>query len=428
MDSPEQTIKRDKIKIKINLLFIFDFIFIIVICFSIFIFSKNQEFNFSNPIASDIWSHLGSFVGGLLGTIISYIGIRLLVGTLSAQRQANLETIKNNNENRKVYLLQLFDNNFNTLLKLYEETINSYTYKETVNVDNKDKEIEYLGRAALHKIAEKLRTEYSISSEKKYINKVKAATITIDNNFYIPNRDIASVHFRTLYQIFQLIRESEIEENKKVLYAKIMRGQMTEDELFFLRYNCLSPYGIKMRININKYNLLKHLQVLNLIEFSLWRTKLNRESMNSIDTQFTDLKKKIKDKLLSSNKCEEIVKYSEKYIYKLKVENQNKKIIIELHKDLNKKSLKTLDKVFDELSEESKEIKAIFEDFFYEIFVFSNFGEFNAKGNMDENNINNLIIKYSHETKDAEENIYKFEIYNNDKSTLTLTSLQNQDP
>ena len=61
--------------------------------------------------------------------------------------------------------------------------------------------------------------------------------------FYTDNRSKIAAYYRTLYRIFELIDESDlINDEQKKEYAKIIRAQLTESELFFLRYNPTHHY------------------------------------------------------------------------------------------------------------------------------------------------------------------------------------------
>lgn len=85
-------------------------------------------------------------------------------------------------------------------------------------------------------------------------------------SFYLEYKNQIAHYFRTLYRIFCFIDNSALTECDKVEYAKIMRTQLSESELFFLYYNAFSPYGQSFQKIINKYNLIKHLPFLEKLE------------------------------------------------------------------------------------------------------------------------------------------------------------------
>lgn len=78
-----------------------------------------------------------------------------------------------------------------------------------------------------------------------------------------------------------LIHNSPIQENEKKQYAKIIRAQLRESELFFLRYNAMTPYGEKFIEYINRYRLLKHLPIMSLLEMKPYREIMEKHKQDS---------------------------------------------------------------------------------------------------------------------------------------------------
>lgn len=81
------------------------------------------------------------------------------------------------------------------------------------------------------------------------------------------NHSLLSSYYRLLYRIMQTIDEAAVDNDIKRRYAKIFRCQISEEELILLRYNAFTHYGKKMQVYINRYNLLKHLPKMHLLEF-----------------------------------------------------------------------------------------------------------------------------------------------------------------
>lgn len=370
----------------------------------------------------DFWGQFGDYTGGILGTFITYISIKLLVQNLKEQRiandkleAANTETVRNNRKNAEIYLLQQFDSNFNILLKTYTDCISLYNIKDRSGNFQK-------GKIAIHYAVETL-AEVKLNEGSEYKDFVGQAQKKYEELFYIPNRDVAAVHFRTLYQIFELIRTAKISEEKRVLYAKIMRSQLSEDELILLRYNCGRSYGEKMQRNVNKYNLLKHIPIMNLMEFENWRSKfIDKEKVNRLDVEFMSWKKTIKN-LFESQEKTYTKKISNKYETKIIISNDNKKftfILIKYNTQNADTVSSSLDAIFDKCG--IKELQALFKTFFTEIFVFSNFEDFNK--------LSNLNIEVDHETHQNDNtDIIKVEVSNQQGFVLVLSSSQhNKDP
>lgn len=91
--------------------------------------------------------------------------------------------------------------------------------------------------------------------------------VAMFDDFYAENRTESSVHFRVLYLLVCLIAEADIDEESRVMYAKCIRGQLSEGEMDVIRYNCVTANGSKMQQFINQFNLLKHLPLMSIFEF-----------------------------------------------------------------------------------------------------------------------------------------------------------------
>ena len=236
------------------------FICCVVICLivggiAIYAFHHTFEWGVSYPADHSQWGLYGDFIGGVLGTLVAGFSVYYLIRTLREQQQANERVSINYKDVAEVYQVQQFDNNYQHLIKLYQEAIGGYKHDDAI------------GRSALK---QKIRvlSDKEFDHTVNYKMRVMSARSLFEREFYIPNRVDAAVHFRVLYQIFNLIDSSELDERKyKARYAKLVRSQIDEDELVLLRYNCWCKYGEKMRTLINHYNLLKHLPPLSLLEF-----------------------------------------------------------------------------------------------------------------------------------------------------------------
>lgn len=334
-------------------------------------FMMHRYYDASNVIDGTLWGQYGDFIGGVIGTLVSVLSVYYLISTLQEQQNANIEVAKNNDKIAAVYTLQQFDSNFSTLLQIYKSVVESYHYK----INDK---LEKNGRAALIAMGQDLFKNFKCTSS--FEESYKAAKQHFDNNFYIPNRDVAAVHFRTLYQLFSLIYSSDIDERKKVLYAKMIRSQLCEEELLLLRYNCHCHYGNQMRKFVNIYNLLKHLPVLSLGEFKKWREFLgNEQNINRIDTEFISLRKHIFNAIngkIKENK-QYVINYSPKYMLSIQVADDNQSLELHLTRNniLKTDDAGSIDATFDMFSIE--QFEDLFTSFFKELFVYSNFAIYN---------------------------------------------------
>lgn len=178
----------------------------------------------------------GDFIGGVLGTILTLISVLYVAKTFREQQKETKS--------------QRFNNLFFELLRVYQEQVKSC---KEVNYKK-----EYCGKDFFDKKMDDVQKEF------KKTQKINDSY----DKIYSQNRNCLAPYFRTLFRIFKLIDESElIEEFQRKEYAKFIRAQLTESELFFLRYNANSEYGKDFKDIINKYRILKHLPVFEMLEF-----------------------------------------------------------------------------------------------------------------------------------------------------------------
>lgn len=76
-------------------------------------------------------------------------------------------------------------------------------------------------------------------------------------------------YFRVLFNIFNFIKKSDYsglsDQSANRIYAKILRAQLSDQELLILYYNCLSDHGVKFKQLAIEFELFDNLNVGNLI-------------------------------------------------------------------------------------------------------------------------------------------------------------------
>lgn len=328
-------------------------------------------------IEGEDWGQFGDFYGGVFGTILSAISIVLLIRTLKSQQEANSNVVKSNKRTSEVYDLQQFNEMFKLLLEEYHTTINNYQKR----VD--DKTI-FQGKDALKAfMLEMQRKAKTDKSSNDFQNRVDRSVRQFED-FYTENLTVASVHFRLLYRIFQLIEKSKINIDRKREVAKIVRCQLSEQELFLLRYNAMSRHGKNMQKYINQYNLLKHLPLLSKLEFSGYSNVIAEElKANIINTEFYMFKQETAKLLLKPTGGDYEENLSDRYSVKLKVNDSRTNYRISILCKEKVKSTLPVDDAFDKLSPTN--MLELLKDFATEMFLYSNFNVFNdsAKINID---------------------------------------------
>lgn len=407
------------------------------------LFAINQNYDLSESIDSGIFGTYGDVIGGVLGTIIGFYTAYLLIRTFQNQSEintniqdtnkdivetnksvieANKSTIEANKKaeaasERQFYQteLQLFDNKFQSFMGAYHKAISNYGYMGTD------------GRRAFEKIARNFINS-QFSNKFEYKRRCKSA-IEVYSNFYSSHRTMMSVHLRMLYLLMSLISKSSIDEDDKRQYAKLVRGQMSNSEMLIVRYNCFSIYGVKMREFCNQYNLTKHLAVTNLLEFRSYKNIISEQAktddnskeklLSSLDAMFITLRKKATGMLYHN--CEKIEEYKTSYYYTIQMvkaaDNGEFKFIVTKDESVERRGggEKTSS---DELALDClslAQLSKMFNDFIYELFVFSSFEAYET--------YDNLGVEYSTDKSFAGKG-FKFQFVITGSKPLVLSYIQ----
>ena len=140
-----------------------------------------------------------------------------------------------------------------------------------------------------------------------------------------------------------------------------------------------------MRIYANKFNLMKHLPIMSLLEFTKWRKKINNDiHCSSIDQIVITLKKIMTRMLDCEGSIEREFRVSSRICFRLKLSKSHHCFLILFNKQNKIKKSGAFkrppeENAFNNLS--SKEIVAFLKEIFTEIFIYSNFYQFNGDDN-----------------------------------------------
>lgn len=382
---------------------------IIITCILIFgamiiLFSLNRKFDNEYPIDNGLFGTYGDFIGGVVGTIVAFYSAFLLVKTLQSQENVNQSVIETNNQisiasGKELYntLLEVFNNKFERFMTCYQKAIDNY-------VIEKNNEL-LTGRKAFEKIASEFICN-DFTNNNDYLRRTQSA-ISEYMDFYSNNRLYLAVHFRMLYLLTSLVSTSGLEMNDKVLYAKLIRGQLSESEMTMLRYNCHSDYGVKMQKYCNEFNLIKHLPVMQLLEFKMHYNIVKsaidenvKELVVGLDTMFITLRKYAKMVLDKDSQRNITYNGGKRYSIVMSVTEDRKKFTLELKKDSGAERrgsgrLSSAEKALD--CYDSSQLEQLFRDYLSDLFYASNFYLYNGKENVSKGNFseNGDIITYT---------------------------------
>jgi hypothetical protein len=248
--------------------------------------SNEDYFGFSNDINLSSSGLVGDFIGGLAGTLFTLVGIILLFETLSLQR---IELT----ESRKVFERQQFETTFFNLLNLYSDVVKGLHYTSR---DYFEDQI-HNGKEFFEKQQKDFYDNFVTRSDIQK-NRKEAAMIYIA--FYSNTKEQTAHYFRTIYRVFRFIDNCKFDDKDKDQYAKIVRAQLSESELFFIHYNAFTEYGSKFRRLINNFNITKHLPAIEKVEFKKYASILTQLEKNGVQLVFDDIRRFIKSSLKES--------------------------------------------------------------------------------------------------------------------------------
>lgn len=229
---------------------------------------------------TEVVGHFGDFIGGAIGTLVSIV---LLYHTLKLQR-------RDSEKNTLVYENQQLNDLFFHLLKQYDDLLKTFSAK------NEEEQLQ--GREALHYNLIELYKQFKDSGDDKQ-NQDQAISLFL--MFYSQTRDFSPIYFRSLYRAFKLLESSDDSlREASIKLMKMLRAQLSDSELVFIRYNCLTRQGSKFVDLVNKFNLLKHLPPLELMEYKRWAEKMTFDERGYTNVLLLEAKHNIQKVLETS--------------------------------------------------------------------------------------------------------------------------------
>jgi hypothetical protein len=271
----------------------------------LYLWNNTYPYSLSAPIDNGKFGTFGDFVGGVLGSIWSLCGILLFYSALREQRadfRTNSEALLKQvdalemqseefrlqreelSQSRQVFIEQAktqrqqrFESTYFSLLELYTRVTSD------LNLQSKNNNYFKSLKSELFK---------KIPQKQDPIENHEIARQNYLEVFYNQKEEL-SHYFKLIYRILKIIDDSEIIENEKFRYIKILRSQLSENEMFAIYYNSHSVYGGESYRLILKYNLLKHLPCTSKIEFAKYLYLINENGKivisNATENSFVEL-------------------------------------------------------------------------------------------------------------------------------------------
>ncbi len=206
----------------------------------------------------DSWGMLTSIF-----SVLAFMGVSYsLLLQVDAFKRSEKEAIKQD----YLSLKKNFESNLFQMLSLFQTIISEIriTKYEVRGNDNPVRN----GRSSFVTIYNAAFAKHKGEFQEKKYDNISAVYIDLFNLFkgIVKDTQLNLGHyFRFLYNIFRYIDESDVSEEDKVEYSKIVRAQISNYELLLLFYNIMHTEGMKFEKYVVKYQLFDNLPINELI-------------------------------------------------------------------------------------------------------------------------------------------------------------------
>ncbi len=206
--------------------------------------------------------------------LFSALAFAGLIITILIQRQ-------DINEQTKINNIQNFENNFFRLLEQHHRIIDSFVIEIKPNEKNDEIEdypfdksvvsrldaFDYLAKDFQHRF--KKVEEIRFPADKSYKT---VFVYAYSHHIFGKYGFMLGHYFRNLYHIIRYIDEHKglKTKNEKYKYVKILRAQLSAPEINLIAWNGLSEYGKAFKPLIEKYKLLKNMNLTYQMVNLLW--------------------------------------------------------------------------------------------------------------------------------------------------------------
>ncbi len=265
--------------------------------------SKSYTVSGDEPLALTETGQVGDFIGGVVGALWSFTGVLLFYLSLRLQRkefELQRDELSQTREEFKIQnntlRLQRFENTFFNLIALHHQIVNSidfdiyegkkYNSRSLSEQGKLSQELDLItlrGRDVFKfhygqlgaNISPKFDFDTVMKKYMKYWNLVQTDFGHYFRNLYRIVKIVDETEFYTYEELGGKLNENSNEYNTKNFearyrYISMLRAQLSDYELLWLFYNCLSDNGIeKFKDLVEKYSLLKNMPKGKLVKQDL---------------------------------------------------------------------------------------------------------------------------------------------------------------
>ncbi len=206
----------------------------------------------------------GDFFGGVLNPILSFLAFIGVLFTVALPKvelnltRTELERSANalENQNRSTDK-QNFEASFFRMLTLHNSIVNSIDLTNSTNGNRIE------GRDCFRTFYTRLTKLYRENTKKGGGKYSDERILSLSYKVFWKDVQLDLGHYyRYLFNIIKFIDESEYRDG---YYIKLLRAQLSDQELLLLFYNCLSDVGNKFREYAEKFALFDNLPAVRLL-------------------------------------------------------------------------------------------------------------------------------------------------------------------
>lgn len=214
-------------------------------------------------------NEIGDTLAGIAGAL-AFLWIIVTVLLQSQELKSQREELERNRKESEIMnqsmKVQIFENTFFALLKTHNDIVNSI---DLAKESPSGGWLTTTGRDCFNTFYNRLRSKY----DKYKGNGDQEALETAYLLFWQRHQGELGHYFRFLYRAFKILNENEAAEN---YHVKLLRSQLSDQELLLLFYNCISLHGSKFKALAEKFALFDNMP-LELL-FNAEHTKLMNQS------------------------------------------------------------------------------------------------------------------------------------------------------
>lgn len=215
-----------------------------------------------NAQAHGAW---GDFIGGTLNPILTFLTFTGVLLSIFLQRielglsRTELERSANALEKQIASIeKQNFEAAFFQMLNTFNAIVGS------IDLHNKDGGQQRRGRDCFQIFYTRLNKIYRENKAKGNGRHAPEAVLRLSYFIFWKEHQLELGHyFRFLFNVFKFVDENPASED---YHAKLLRAQLSDQELLLLFYNCQTEQGKKFRGYASKYKIFDNLPTVRLLE------------------------------------------------------------------------------------------------------------------------------------------------------------------